>query len=598
MSIEEKDKSTSQTFLKGAFIMTIGMIIVKLLGMLYKVVLTNMYYTMFGDFYAGIGTGLLGNAYEVYIPLFTLATAGFPIAISRLISESIASNRYNDVKQYHKISKPFFVIMGLVCFSLMVGISFVYVDIIKSPYSIYSMMTLAPSIFFGAVVSIYRGYFEGQRNMFPTTLSEVIEILVKVIVGLSLAYIVMKVGMTQLESSGGFFGFTFEDHSEAMNTLLGFSVAAAISGISVGSCCSFISLKILSKRKKYIIPEEYYENSVDAISKREAFRNLVKTAIPIGLAAVVMALSSTIDTMVIQNVLYNMAVNNREGILAQYSTFELDELIPVNPTDSNPIEIHTFLYGCYGCALTIMQLVTTITQAFGTTALPNVTDSYTKGDKVELKRSMETVLKLTMLVTFPIGFGLAAIPYPIISILYPGNSAVIGAQVLRVMGIAVIVIAASTPICSMLQAVGKINTPLFLYLIAMAVKVLLNFLFVSIVSINIIGATMGSFIAYLFVCVAGLIILIKKTKVQLDFTKVIIKPLFGGLVCGGVAYFAHMGLSLFLPGIVATIGSILIAMLISLISLVFMRTFTQNDLEILPKGKNIVTFLAKHNLLG
>lgn len=591
-------KSSSQTFLKGALIMSVGMIIVKLLGMLYKVVLTRMYYNTFGDFYAGIGTGLLGNAYEVYIPLFTLATAGFPIAVSRLISESIAKERYNDMRRIHNISKPFFVIMGAVCFGLMIGISYIYVGIIKSPYSIYSMLTLAPSIFFGCLVSIYRGYFEGQRNMFPTALSEVIEILTKVVVGLTLAYIVMTTGMSQFNETGGFFGMTFSGERDAIYTLLGFSVAAAISGISVGSLFSYLTLLIMSKRKKYRIPEEYYRNSVDAISRRETFKKLVKTAVPIGLAAIVMALSSTVDTMVIQNVLYNTAVNNREGLLSQYKEFGLDELIPLNPTQDDPISIHTFLYGCYGYALTIMQLVTTITQAFGTSALPNVTDSYTKGDKTELKHSIETVLKLTMLVTFPAGFGLIAIPYPILSIFYSGNSAIIGANVLRVMGLAVIVIAASTPICSILQAVGKINTPLILYLIAMGVKVVLNYVFVSMISINIIGATMGSFVAYLFVCIAGMAVMLKRTKIKFDFMKVIIKPLIGGIVCGVCAYFSYMGFSMFLPSIFATIMCILFSAVIYIILLLFMRTFTQSDIEMLPKGKNIVTFLAKHKLIG
>lgn len=589
MSSEIKETNNSKSFAKGALIMTGGMIIVKLLGMLYKIVLTNMFYQM-GDAYAGIGTGLLGNAYEVYIPLFTLATAGFPIAVSRLISESIAKNRYNDVKQIHNVSKPFFIIMGAICFSLMVGISFIYVRIIKSPYSIYSMMTLAPSIFFGCCVSIYRGYFEGQRNMFPTALSEVVEILTKVVVGLTLAYIVIRIGYPQLQSTGSFFGMTFDTEEEAAYTLLGFSVAAAISGISVGSLFSFLTLKIMSKTRKYKIPEEYYLNSVDAISKRETFGKLVKTAIPIGLAALVMALSSTIDTMVIQNVLYGMAHNRWEELYAQYA-----ELLP---SETNQENIHTYLYGCYGYALTIMQLVTTVTQAFGTSALPNVTDSFTKGDKTELKNSMETVLKLTMLVTFPAGFGLFAISYPILSIPYPGNSAIIGARVLMIMGIAVIVIAASTPICSMLQAVGKIYVPLILYLIAMTMKVVLNFIFVGIPRINIIGATMGSFFAYLFVCIAGMIILIKTAKVKISYGKTFIKPLLGGIVCGACAYFSYLGLSQILSNIPSVVISILISAIIYLIFLVIMRTFTENDINLLPKGKNLVTFLAKRNLLG
>lgn len=571
------------------------MIVVKLCGMVYKIILTRIY-SMFGDQYAGIGTGLFTNAYEIYIPLFTLATAGFPIAVSRLISESIAKERYNDVRRIHRISKPFFIAMGLVCFSLMVGLSFVYVDIIKSPYSIYAMMTLAPSIFFGCIVSIYRGYFEGQRNMAPTAISEIVEAAVKMIVGLSLAYIVMKVGITQYEASGTIFGMTFATESEALNTLIAYSVAAAISAISLGGLASYIALRIIYKRRKNDIPEEYYRNSVDALSRKETLINLLKTAIPIGLAALVMSISSTIDTMVIQNVLYNMAQTNREELLAQFDG-NLDSHIPLNPTENNPITIHTYLLGAYSCALTIMQLVTAVTQVFGTSAMPSVTDAYTKGDKAELKKSIETVLKLTVLFTFPAGVGMFVLSYPIMSLLYDGYIAVVGASVLRIMGLAVMFVATSTPICSMLQGVGRVDMPLKLYSIAMVLKVALNYAFVSIVSINISGAAVGSLVAYLFVCVVGMYFLIKSSGVVPDFFNTVIKPLLGSLVCGVAAYLAYELTSRILPGAVATIISIVIAVVFYLVALLLMHTFSENEVKMLPKGNNLVTILAKLHLL-
>lgn len=576
-------------------VLSISMIVVKLCGMVYKIMLTRIY-SMFGDQYAGIGTGLFTNAYEIYIPLFTLATAGFPIAVSRLISESIAQERYKDVKQIHKVSKPFFVIMGLVCFALMIGLSFVYVDIIKSPYSIYAMLMLAPSIFFGCLVSIYRGYFEGQRNMAPTAISEIVEAAVKMIFGLSMAYIVMKVGMSQYTSSGTLFGMSFDSESEALNTLIAFSVASAIFAISLGGFFSYISLKIIYKRNKNAIPEEYYENSVDARSKKETFTLLLRTAIPIGLAALVMSISSTIDTMVIQNVLYKMALTNPEELLAQFDG-NLDSHIPANPTQSDPITIHTYLLGAYSCALTIMQLVTAVTQVFGTSAMPSVTNAYTKGDKQELKKSIETVLKLTVLFTLPAGIGMFVLSYPIISLLYDGYIAVVGARVLRVMGLSVIFIATSTPICSMLQGVGRIDMPLKLYSVAMVLKIGLNYAFVSIVSINIMGAAVGSLVAYLFVCVVGMYFLIKKAGVVPDFLHTVIKPFFSSLICGAAAYLSYELLSKVLSGGISTILSIVIAAVFYVVSLLLMHTFTENEVKILPKGNNLVTILAKLHLL-
>ncbi|MBR2715272.1 MAG: polysaccharide biosynthesis protein [Ruminococcus sp.] len=595
MQNDNLKKSGSQTFLKGAMVLSISMIIVKLCGMVYKIMLTKIY-AMFGDQYAGIGTGIFSNAYEIYIPLFTLATAGFPIAVSRLISESIAKERYKDVRQIHRVSKPFFVIMGLVSFSLMIGLSFIYVDVVKSPYSIYSLMMLAPSIFFGCIVSIYRGYFEGHRNMVPTAISEIVEACVKMILGLSLAYLVMKVGMNQYQSSGSIFGLTFGSETEAMNTLIGFSVASAIFAISLGGFFSYIALKIIYKRRKNDIPEEYYENSVDALSRKETLINLVKTAIPIGLAALVMSISSSIDTIIIQKVLYNMALTDREALLAQFDG-HLDANIPLNPTASNPITIHTYLMGAFSCALTVMQLITAVTQVFGTSAMPSVTNAYTKGDKDELKKSIETVLKLTMLVTLPAGIGMFVLPYPIISLLYDGYVASVAAGVLRVMGISVIFVAVSTPICSMLQGVGRVDLPLKIYCIAMVIKLTTNYVFVNIVEINIVGGAVGSLVAFLFVCVVGMYFLVKNAKVVPDFMHTVLKPLLGSIICGAAAYVVYYAIESFISGALATLISIGVAAVVYVVSLLLLHTFTENEIKMLPKGKNVVTILAKLHLL-
>lgn len=231
-AVANSEKDVSQTFLKGAAVLTVSMIIVKVFGLIDKVLLTNIYST-FGQGYATMGTGLYSNAYEIFVVIFTVATGGLPIAISRLVSESIAQKRYNDVRQIHKVSKPFFVIVGVVSLLIMVVGSFFYVRIIDSPYSIYAMMCLAPTILFGCFVSIYRGYFEGQRNMIPTAVSEIIEAAVKLVIGALLAYFVMRFGIDSYESTGTFLGFTFKNEIEAQNTILAFSVAGAICGISL-----------------------------------------------------------------------------------------------------------------------------------------------------------------------------------------------------------------------------------------------------------------------------------------------------------------------------------------------------------------------------
>jgi len=546
-----------------------------------------------------LGSGILGNAYEVYTPLFALATAGFPIAVSRLIAESVAQKRYKDVAVIYKTSKKFYIGMGLACFALMIGISFVYVQIINQPLAIYAMMTLAPSVMLGCLVSIYRGYFEGQRNMFPTAVSEVVEMLVKVISGLTMGYLVMQIGMNEFQNSGTVLGKTFESGKSAMETLCAYSVAAAIAGIALGSLVAFLFLRIYYSKHKFTVPEDMMRDSIDARTQNETFKILIKTAVPIILSAFIMNISTTIDAVVIQNVLYGTCTNNGDALLAQFDPQYAEELRQmIFPSNGGEITFHTSLWGCFSIALPLMQLVTTVTQVFGTSALPNVTAAYASGDKNELRQSINTVLKLTMMFTLPAGFSMFALAKPIITLLYGGGfEADVAASILRIMGFSCIVVAASTPIMSMLQSLGKVNLPLILCSIAMVIKISTNYLFVSVVELNVTGAAVGSLVAFTFVFIVGMYLLIKHSKVRPDFINTIIKPMICGAICAASAFGVYTLVNRFVGNMISVVAAVIVAVMVYVVVLMLLKTFTKEEIYMLPKGNNIVTILEKVHLL-
>lgn len=595
-AVSNSEKDVSQTFLKGAAVLTISMIIVKIFGLIDKVVLTDIYST-FGQGYATMGTGLYGNAYEIFVVIFTVATGGLPIAISRLVSESISERRYKNVKQIHRVSKPFFILVGIVSLLIMVVGSFFYVQIIDSPYSIYAMICLSPTIFFGCLVSIYRGYFEGQRNMTPTAISEIIEAAVKLVIGSLLAYLVMRFGIDSYESTGTFLGFTFINDTEAQNTILAFSVAGAICGISLGSLSSFIYVYLRYKIGGDGIPKEYYESSIDARTAKETLMLIVKTAIPIAMGALIMSLGSLVDQIIIQRVLRNLVINNPDVLYSQYGEYFPKDIF--YPEDIESITLHTRLWGCYGSALTLMQLVTAVTQVFGSSAMPNVTSAYTKGDKGELKQSIETVLRMTMLFTLPMSLGLCVLGKPIMQFIYIDEAIIdIGGRILNVMGITTIFTAAITPVCSMLQGVGKVNIPMRLYTICMLIKIGTTWMFVSIPEINVQGATAGSLIAYMVIFIAGLFLLIKYSKVKINFFSTMVKPLIGSVFSSVTAFGVNFIMSQFVPQRVSTVIAIVAAVIVYLISLLILRAFTVAEVKFLPKGEKIAKVLEKWNLIG
>ncbi len=598
-AIETAKSDASQTFLKGAAVLTFSMIVVKVLGFADKILLSNLF-SFFGDSYAAFGTGLYNNAYEIYIPIFTVATAGFPIAISRMISESITEKRYKDVKQIYKVSIPFFAVMGTLCCLIMVFGSFIYVRTIQSPYSIYAMLMLAPSILVGCFVSIYRGYFEGQRNMFPTAISEIFEAAGKLVFGLLIAFAILKIGKSEFDASGTVFGLTFAKgaENEAYNTIMAFSVAGAIAGIVLGSVAALIFLVLRYKIGGDGIPEEYYESSIDAKTKKQTFFLMVKLAIPIGLTALVMNIGTFFDSLIIQNVLHSLALSNGGEIIHQYKGLGVD-LTDTLPKDVDKITLHTTLWGCYGAATPLMQLVTAVTQVFGTSAMPNVASAWTKGDRNELKTSIETVLRLTTLFALPASLGLVALAEPIMDIVYVSSTqAIIGAQVLKVMGFAALVVACLTPLCSMLQGIGRVDLPLKLFCVGIVIKVVTTWLFVRVPSINIQGGAVGTLVSHAFMLVAAMYLLVKHSGVMPNFISTAVKPAVSAVLCAVGAYFSYMLFSKFVPMLIATLISVIVAGVIYVTFLLILKTFTRNELKFIPKGEKIVTILEKYNLIG
>lgn len=593
-AVATSEKDSSQTFLKGAAILTVSMVIVKLFGLLDKILLANIY-GMFGDSASSIGLGLYSNAFEVFNVIFTVATGGLPIAISRLVSQNMAQKRYKDVKLVHRISVPLFSIVGIICFIIIIGASVPYATfVIKQPYSIPAMICLAPTVLFGCVASIYRGYFEGQRNMFPTAISEVIEAGVKLLAGTFLAYFIIVWGMDSYNNNGTFLWFTFSSSAEAEKTILSYSVAGAIIGISLGSILSFLFIFLKYKIGGDGIPKEYYQNSIEARAKRDTFIVICKTAIPIATGTLVMSLGSLIDQIILQNVLLNIATQNPDALYSQYSQYYSDDVF-----FRQPITIHTSLLGCYSAAITLMQLVNSVTQVFGSSATPNVTSAWTKGDKTELKRSINTVVRMTMMFTLPMAFGLCVLAHPIMGLIYSDRALVdIGGNVLTLMGITTIFTAAITPVCSMLNAIGKVKLPMKIYTMCMLIKIGSTWMFVSIPEINIQGATTGSLIAYAISFVVGMYLLIKNSKVVPDFFGTTVKPLIGSVFSSATAFFINMWLNNIIPQRISTIISVLAAIVVYFIVLLLMKTFTSTEIKFLPKGEKIAKVLEKWHLIG
>lgn len=586
----QKSKKVSQSFAAGAMIMAVGMLLVKVAGAAFKIPLAYIL--------EGIGSGYFSSAYSIYNPIYALATAGLPIAISRMVSGDMALGRYKDVKMIHKISVPMFVFTGFTGCILMILGSFAYVKFTNAPDSLYSMFMLAPTVFFACLISIYKGYYEGLRNMIPTAVSEIVEAVGKVVFGPTLAYAAVKYGMDEYRKHGTVFGRICEDEVAAHNATLPWASAGAVLGITLGAVCGFLYIFIKYKISGDGITESELKNSEEARPKKTLIKMLLNISIPIALGAIVMNLAGAIDTMLVQRRLYDLMTEVPHIILSMYDGFIPHETVENGTT-------HVFLNGCFVYMNNIIMLLPTITQGLAISALPNVTAAWVSGTKEKIRKNIETILKMTTVVSFPAGLGMSVMSYPIMDLIYNtfGKSRQIGeicisSQIMSVYAIAVIFVSISTPLCSMLQAIGRADLPLKILTVGMIIKIGLNYVLVGIPEINVQGAGIGTLVCYVFVCVTSIILLCKKTGITINWMSVVLKPLMCGLMCAAAAYSSHGFLKNVVNYKVATILSIGIAGIIYVLGLLLSRCLSSSDLSTVPGCKKIVKTLEKYRLLN
>ena len=587
--------------MNGALILTVSMILVKVIGMLYKMPLANVYLLE--------GKGYFSTAYNLYSPIYAIAITGLPIAIARMVSERMVLERYNDVRQIRKVASRIFLLVGTVGFAVMLLAAYPYAMRYGGINSLPAMFAIAPSLFFCCLMSVYRGYYEGLRNMYPTAISQVIEALCKLILGLVLAILVVNLGNAEFAASGTVFGKIAASESEAADLIYSWSAAASILGITVGTLFGSIYLIARHMLKGDGITKENLLESPAAASNKELRKELIKVAIPIVLSSVVLNVTNFIDNANVKRLLNVMVAKFPEVIQSIYGTAFANGNIVTDARRAN------YIWGLYNTTLDFRTLIPTIVTALGVSALPAISAAWAKREKMDVQRIINTILRVSMMIALPAGFGMAVLSKEIMTLFYESSNAGMAehaSKLLIMFGLFTWLMAVSAPIVSMLQGIGRADVPVKTLIIGTAAKLGVNYMLVSNPRINVNGAAIGTVIFFFIVVAGNLYMLLHESKTKLKLTSVLWKPLFCSALCAATAWLFSSLTQRFAPRLVpslfgdstkllmlAAIGlAIAGAVLVYAVTMLLTRAVTADDLEFLPKGKKIGKMLAKHGLLG
>ena len=413
-------------------------------------------------------------------------------------------------------------------------------DWMNSPNSWIAIASLAPALFFICLISAYRGFFQGQSNMTPTAVSQVFEALSKLLIGLTVAWIVMKKTGSAAAAAGG-----------------------AIVGVTVGCVLSAAYLGLKQRAASRGLEQEGGETDTTA----QTARTLLAIAIPITLGSAGLQIINLIDAKIVMQQLLGPA---------GFQQADAD-----------------VLKGIYNFCQTIFNLPCAFITPLTVSIIPAVTEHLTLKSRSGARRVEESGLRIMALLSMPCAVGLAVLAGPILQMLrgYTGDNLKVGAVILAVLGAAVVFNSLVLLTNAIMQAHGFVSLPVINMLIGGVVKVIVNYVLVGRPGVNIMGAPIGTLCCYVTISALNLVVMRRVVNTRPRVLSTMLKPLLAAAAMGLAAFLSCDLLARFLPQKLSCLLAILIAGGVYAVFVVVLRIITHDDLALLPGGEKIAKLL-------
>ena len=524
-----------QSFLQGVAVLTAATIIVKLLGFIYKVPLQNILQER--------GFGYFNTAYDVYNVLLMISTTGLPVAVSRMISQAQALDNYAQIRKIYSVSMKVFLTIGVVgTLIMLVFCRQLSVMVTTNENSWAAIAALSPCVLLICIVSAHRGFFQGQSNMTPTSVSQVYEAMIRVVFGLGGAYLMLKkTGSLVYAAAGGIFGVT------------------------AGCIVAVIYLRIQFGKSNQILQQ----GGGEAKSGRQTMKELLVIAVPITLGSAGLQIINLFDTMIYMRRL--------TGALAWSS----------DAADTAK--------GIYNFCQTIFNLPCSLITPITISIIPTVTAALTRGNADGARHTEESAVRTMGLISLPCAVGLAVLAEPIIRLLagnYGPESVATATPILAYLGIAVVFNSTVLLFNAIMQAHGDVTTPVVNMLIGGIIKIIVNYILVGQPNLNIVGAPIGTFICYISITALDLIAMKRHISARPAIFKNIIRPGLASAIMGAATFMVYRVLSNAISSWkLACLLSLAFAVVLYAVLVVFLRCLTYEDCMLLPKGEKIAKIL-------
>lgn len=540
--MHELKEKKNNTVVAGAIILGISNLIVKAIGLIFKIPLSRI----IGD----EGMGYFNAAYTIYTWFYIISTAGIPVAISIMVSESRTKGRHGETRKIFSVTRLLLLVIGTVGTAIMVLGSKLLALAVDSRATYVCIIAIAPTLFFICISSAYRGYFQGRQNMIPTALSQLIEALGKLVLGI-----------------------IFANYAIAQGFELPVVAAYAIAGLTVGSALGMIFLyvlKLLHDRRERLSIEPGLNDEKNS-GGWKICRELVKIAIPITMCASVMSLTNLIDVMIV-----------------------IRRLKSIGFAEDMAVKI----YGNYTTlAVPMFNLPTALIYPISYSITPLISAALANGESGKVKTIINSAFKSAAIITIPAALGLAAFSEPILELFFSRASAEMAAPLLSILSMSVFLVGLLTVMNASLQAYKYERKPIFAMLAGGAVKLVVSYILNGIPTIGIYGTPIGTFLCYLTITVIDFYFVVKYVKLTPNIGRIFVKPFVAAVVGVGASLAFYRLLPESVNFKLGVIMSVMLAAVLYIVMIFLIKGVSEEELKLIPGGGKLLRLMKRLKIM-
>ena len=527
------ESQKKQNFLQGTALLAMATAIVKVIGALYKIPLN----AIIGE----QGFGYFNTAYEIYNVLLMISTAGLPVAMSRMISQASSLNHYKQVRRIYATARGIFLGLGLAGTVLMTFFCRQLAAFQNQPDAWFAIGCLGPCCLLICLMSTFRGFFQGQSNMLPTSISQVLEAVTKLIVGIAAAVILLKTTQSIPMAAGG--------------AILGVTASCLVSAFYLFGCF----------RKSFkLLPES--DETVTTFG--DTAKGLLVIAIPITIGSAGLQILTMLETKLYMGQLLNLG----------YSQDQADTM-----------------KGIYNMTQTIFNMPCAFITPITISIIPAITAQLTLKNDREARNIEESAARIMALISMPCAFGLAVLAEPVTALLggYSGEKLALATSLMTVLGISIIFNAVVLVTTAIMQAHGHVNRPVVNMFIGGVLKLAAVYILTGNAHIGILGTPIGTLLCYITISILNIVSIRNLVSDPPAIVKNLIRPFLAAALMGALTWLSWFGLKAL--GITSRLilcgAPIVVGVVVYCFAVLKLKAITREDCLLLPKGEKIAKIL-------